>query len=371
MRVGIIGCGRIALGSHARGYQSVPGVEIAAVADVTPERLALAQRELGLSETDCYQDYRALLERKDVDAVSVTTPQSLRRPIVVAAAEAGKHILSEKPLATIPADADAMIDAARRNHVILAMVHNYLFFPENLAIKRLIEEGAIGAVEFVQLNVLGVEDRPGSAEYQPTWRHDVDAAGGGVLMDMLHSVYLAAYFMGSPIQAASAAVDRRLSPRGNVEDAAYCRFTHPNGYSLVNIAWGVGPGSLEVGGTQGRIVQYNQDFGSTAFATHERLAVFNQQGRTEVEVSTQRRSNAIFADFIASIQEGRPPVAPAEEGKKALEAVLAAYASAATGREVAVPFAVDNPVYRRGARGIAELELAGAGPVREKGIFIG
>lgn len=368
MRVGIIGCGNVALGTHANGYRSVPGVEIVAAADVTPERLALARERLGLDEAFCYLDYRSLLERSDLDAVSVTTPQSLRRPIVVAACEAGKHVLSEKPLATIPADADAMIEAARRNDVCLALNHNYLFFPENRAIKALIEAGEIGEVELVILNVLGVEDRPGSAEYRPRWRHDVDAAGGGVLMDMLHSVYLAPWFAGSEVRAVSAAVDRRY-PEGEVEDAAYCRFEHERGFSMVNVAWGFGPGSLEIMGTRGRILQLNENLGSTPFTRHERLLLVNEQGQSEREVPRDRRSSAIFADFVAAIREGRSPVAPGEAGKRTLEAVLGAYTSAAIGREVALPFPTDHPVYLRGARGIRELDLAPNGPVQQKGIF--
>src|SRR5579884_3333700 len=123
---------------HARGYRGVPDVEIVAVADPTPERLALAQRELGLDQRDCYVDYRALLDRPDVDAVSVTTPQNVRPRIVIDACSAGKHVLSEKPLATTLSDADAMIAAARAHDVRLATMHNYLFFPEYVAIKEMI-----------------------------------------------------------------------------------------------------------------------------------------------------------------------------------------------------------------------------------------
>ncbi len=369
MRVGIIGCGNVGLGMHARGYRSVPEVEIVAVADATAERLALAQRELGLSQRDCYVDYRALLDRSDVDAVSVTTPQNVRPRIVIDACTAGKHVLSEKPLATTPADADAMIGAARQHDVRLATMHNYLFFPEYVAIKEIIGAGEIGDVEVVILNWLGVEDRPGSREYRPDWRHDVAVSGGGVLMDMLHCVYVATWLVGSPIRKVSAAVDKRLHPEGTVEDAAYCRFEHEIGFSIVNVAWGQGPGSTEIGGSRGRILQFNEAFGTTPFARHDRLYVINESGLSVREVSQERRSRGIFEDFVASIRDRRPPRASGEDGKAVLEAVLGAYTSAAIGAEVRLPFPVDHPVYLRGAQGIRELTCAQDSRVVTRRIF--
>lgn len=369
VRVGIIGCGKIGLGGHARGYRSVPGVSVVAAADPTPERLALAQSELGLGAEDCYRDYRALLDRRDVDAVSVTTPQSARAPIVVAACQAGKHVLSEKPLATTLADADAMIAAAKQHGVHLATVHNYLFFPEYRTIVDLIGAGEIGDVEAVILNWLGVDDLPGSAEYRPRWRHDVAASGGGVLMDMLHCVYVASWLVGSPIRKVSALVDKRIEPEGTVEDAAYCRFEHEKGISLVNVAWGKGPGSTEIMGTHGRILQFNASFGTTPFTGHEQLHLVNERGATAIEVTYERRPNSIYANFADCVREGQQPVATGEDGKAVLEAVLGVYASAALGREVRLPFSTDDPVYLRGALGIRELPLAEDSRVVTRRIF--
>ena len=122
-------------------------------------------------------------------------------------------------------------------------------------------------------------------------------------------------------------------------------------------------------GSRGRILQMNENFGSTPFTRHERLLLHNERGLAEIEVPRERRSTAIFADFVEAARERRAPVAPGEAGKKALEAVLGVYASAATGREVRVPFSSDDPVYRRGARGISELDVLSDGLARRKGIF--
>ena len=204
--------------------------------------------------------WRELLAREDVEAVIVATPQRFRPEIVIAAATAGKHVLAEKPLALTPADAQAMIDAARANGVTLATVHNYHFMPVYRDIKEVLDSGEIGQPEIAVLNYLGVEDRPGAAAYSPCWRHRAADSGGGVLMDMLHVVYLANWFMGGPPLAVSAWVDKRLEGEGDVEDIALVRYVYANGQALVNMAWGVGPGGVEIGGTRGRVVMTNTRF---------------------------------------------------------------------------------------------------------------
>ncbi len=242
MRIGLIGCGNVGVNAHIPAVQANEGMTIVAAADPTPERLQAAAAAAGLAADDLHADWRELLAREDVEAVIVATPQRFRPEIVIAAATAGKHVLAEKPLALTPADAQAMIDAARASGVTLATVHNYHFMPVYRDIKEVLDSGEIGQPEIAVLNYLGVEDRPGAAAYSPRWRHRAADSGGGVLMDMLHVVYLANWFMGGPPLAVSAWVDKRLEGDGDVEDIALVRYVYANGQALVNMAWGVGPG---------------------------------------------------------------------------------------------------------------------------------
>jgi len=106
MRIGLIGCGNIGVNAHIPGVKANDGMEIVAAADPTPERLATAGEAAGLSSDNLYADWRDLLARADIDAVIVATPQRFRPEIVIAAAQAGKHILAEKPLALTAAGCD-------------------------------------------------------------------------------------------------------------------------------------------------------------------------------------------------------------------------------------------------------------------------
>jgi predicted dehydrogenase len=113
-KVGIIGCGWIALDKHITSMMKQPDAKIAALCDVKVERAAAAAKQFGLTETAIYGDYKELLADKSIDIVHICTPNPLHCEMTVAAFEVGKHVLCEKPLATTAADAQRMIDAAQK-----------------------------------------------------------------------------------------------------------------------------------------------------------------------------------------------------------------------------------------------------------------
>jgi predicted dehydrogenase len=370
LRVGIVGAGNVSLNLHVPAYQELSDqFRVVAMADPVPERRLLAAQRAGLAESDVHAEPRELLERADIDAVDVCTPQHLRRDLIVAAAERGRHILSEKPIATTPADAQAMIDAADASGVRFAIVHNYLFFPEVLRALEVIAGDEIGAVEVAILNWLSIEDRPGNPAYRPGWRHDPSQAGGGVLMDMLHVVYLAEALLGLPIERVSAYLSARVE-EAPVEDAAICRFETERNVALVNVGWGLGPGGFAISGPAGRIEVAYADGGSGPFAPFERLTIQGRSGRRiERDLPADRSFEHILLDFAAAISEGRAPIAPGEQGRHILEATLAAYASAGLGRTVELPLWPGDPMYERGVAGLAELELVPWSVIRRKRMF--
>ena len=271
LRVGLVGCGNVALSDHLPAYLALPDrVQVVAVADPTSSRRELGRAQAGLAHADAHEDAESLLARDDLDIVDLCTPQHIRRDLAVQALESGRHVLSEKPLATTPADARRMVDAARGAEVRLGIVHNYLYFPEIRRALDLIEAGEIGRVEVALLDWLGCSDSPGNTAYQPWWRHDPRAAGGGVLMDMLHIVYVAEALLGRPIERVSGWVLGRRDA-APVEDIALARFETEGAAALVNVGWGSGPGGFAASGSEGRIEVSYEGGGSGAFAPFERL----------------------------------------------------------------------------------------------------
>jgi predicted dehydrogenase len=371
MRIGLIGCGNIGVNAHIPAVAANEGMRIVAAADPTPQRLQAAAEAAGLGPDDLYADWRDLLVRDDIDAVIVATPQRYRPEIVIAAAEAGKHILAEKPLALTLDAAQAMVDAARGHGVTLATVHNYHFMPVYREIKQVLDSGEIGAPDVAELTYLGVEDRPGAAAYSPRWRHRTADSGGGVLMDMLHVVYLANWFMGGSPTAVSAWVDRRRDGDGDVEDIALVRYDYPRGHALVNIAWGMGPGGVSIGGSEGRVVMVNQDFGTHPFVPAERLHVIGEGGSRSwtPKDAVAYGMVGVAADFRDAVAGGREPIANGETGLRVLDAVLGAYLAGAQGVTVSLPLPADHPVYLKGAIGIADLDLPASSPVSRRGLY--
>jgi predicted dehydrogenase len=367
--VGLIGCGNIGLSRHLPAWLEKPaGFQLIAVADPTPARLELGRAAAGLPRGDAHLAVESLLNREDIDVVDVCVPPRLRSDIVIAAARAGKHVLAEKPLATVPADAAAMIRAAHSSGVTLGVVHNYLFFSEIVAAREVIASGLIGTVEVAILNYLGVMDHPSAADYQPTWRHDPGQSGGGVLMDFLHVIYLAEALLGQSIERVSAYVTARK--RNGVEDLALCRFEAADRAAIVNVGWGVGPGGIEISGTTGRLAIRYEGGGTSPFATFKELTLVNERGSRAVDVQADTGFlEPAIVDFAEAVQGGRPPAATGEQGLHVLEAAVAAYESAATGRTIALPLDEADPVYQRGVAGIAELDLPTWSPVRSKQIF--
>ncbi|MBG0855771.1 Gfo/Idh/MocA family oxidoreductase [Streptomyces spinoverrucosus] len=377
LRVGIVGCGNVALNFHVPAYQAEPDrFTITALADTTPERLELGRTGTGLTPEQVHGDPLDLIARDDVDVIDVCTPQHLHRDLVVAAAAAGKHILCEKPLAATPADAAAMVRAADEAGVVLGVVHNYLFFPEIIAARELIDDGAIGEVRTVTVDMLGVVDSPGAAGYRPRWRHDPAAAGGGVLMDMLHGVYLAEHFLDEPVERVSAYVDA-ATPGDAVEGLALCRLESARRAALVNIGWGFGPGGIRINGSKGRMVLRYRDEGTIPWAPFEAMALTTESGTETVGLPPGQELGPLVADalritvadFADAVAAGRAPAGSGRAALRTLEATVAAYASAALGRSVDIPLPPDGPVHRQGVIGLAELDIPATSSVRTRGLF--
>ena len=362
LRVGLVGCGRIAVNYHVPAYLTLAErCRVVAVADPVATRRELAAAQLGLDSAALFDDPHELLARVSLDVVDVCTPQHLRREIILDAFERGCHVLSEKPLASIPADAAELVEAASGHGLELGIVHNYLFWPEVRAALQSIAAGDVGAPEVAIVNFLGVPDLPGSTEWQPRWRHDPTAAGGGVLMDMLHAVYLAESLLGAPFERVSAFVSAR-APGSRVEELALCRYETDSAAALVNVAWGLGPGGLHVAGDRGRIEIRYADGGTPPFAALESAFLHGPSGSRRLGPADSKGGiPAAIEDFVAAVAESRRPRASGEDGLRTLEATVGAYAAAAIGRLVPLPLDRESPVFRLGVGGLRELGEPEAG----------
>lgn len=368
LAVGLIGCGNIAVNHHVPAYRALADrCEVVAVADPTPSRRALAASELGLAEDATFGDGHELLREVDLDVVDVCTPQHLRKDVILDAIGRGRDVLSEKPLAAAPADAAELVEAADAAGVRLGVVHNYAFFPEIAAATKAVAAGEIGTAEVAIVNFLGVPDLPGAGDWRPDWRHDPAASGGGVLMDMLHAVYVAEGLLGTTFTGVSAFAFSR-TPLSVVEDVALCRYEAPGAAALVNVGWGLGPGGIQVSGTDGRLEVRYVEGGTAPFAPLEGVWIHAPDSSREVEVGAPVDTVvAAITGFVDAIVERRPTPTPGADGLRVLEAVVGAYGSSASRRVVELPLDRDSGIFERGVVALRDAEGAAGASLR--GLF--
>jgi len=353
VRLGLVGCGWIVEREHAPALRGAKGVDVVAVADVARERARLVGSMFGLGEHDCLGDPRALIERSDIDAVSIATPPNVRMELVALAAAAGKHVMCEKPLGTTLAAADEMIDCCARAGVRLLVYHNYLYFPETRLARKLIAEGEIG--EVLATDIVGFGARPweGTEAYSPGWRRVVSQAGGGALMDVaVHAIYLTEAYHGRPVDDVSAEV---RYDSGGVDVAGYCRFGLGSGIGQLGVAWGNGGASLSIMGTEGYI----------SFVFDEQMGYYGAPARVVRLFSGSGMSRCWYMPFVrtfftaelfedvAATIDGDVDRYPAhgEDGRRAVEVVFAAYRSAVTKSVVKLPLPRDE-LYNNGLEGL-------------------
>jgi len=373
LRVGVIGCGNVSVRRHIPTLAALPGAELAAVADPVAARRLEALAAGGLPSEAAFESHQRMLATAQLDYAVVAVPPAIRPAILRDCFRAGLHVLSEKPLALRPSEAQALIRQAAAADLRFGMVHNYLFFPEYRAVRQRLEQGAIGQVRHVGLQFMGVPDLPGHADYRPLWRHDLRESGGGVLMDMIHVLYVAEYLVGGPIRAVSAGIDNLAYTHGEVEDLALILLYFDGAYATVNLGWGSGPGGVEVTGTQGRILVFYRDFQTGPFAEVSALTVVGPQGVERTTPNWTATVPATFvdlhADFVQAIRAGRDPIAPAQVGLRSLEAALGCYASAHTGRVVEIPLDPAAPLYQDGIFGLPRLQAWPGSPLLRGGLL--
>lgn len=334
VNVGLIGCGRVAR-AHVAALKAAEHTKLVAVADIKEDRAKAFAEEHG---ADAYTDWRELLKRDDIDAIQICTPHYLHAEMAIAAANAGKHVLTEKPMAISVADADAMIEAARRNNVFLGVIFQNRYNDGSIAIKEAIESGRLGEIKGTRAFITW--DRSDDYYRKSDWKGTWDKEGGGVLIDQaIHTIDLMQWFVGE-IDSIRATYDTRAHEYIDVDDVAEAFIKFKNGaigcvYANCFYVWNA-PIYLEVVGTKGRA----ELIGSEAIITvgnetHRVVQAQNEIVGKKYWGSGHRRQ---IAEFYTSVLKGEKPFLDGEAGKVAMSMVLAMYESSRTGKTISFPY---------------------------------
>jgi predicted dehydrogenase len=243
-RVGIIGVGGIAKGKHLPSLAKLKNVEIVAFCDIIEERAKEGKAKYGTPDAKVFTDYHDLLALKDIDVVHVLTPNKFHSEITVAALNAGKHVMCEKPMAKSYAEAKLMLDAAKRSGKKLTIGYQSRHRTDSMYLKDYIEDGGLGEIYFGK--ALAIRRRA-----VPTWGVflDEEKQGGGPLIDIgTHALDLTLWLMDNyKWQSVMGSTFKKLRGRENaanawgpwdpkkftVEDSAFGFIKFENGATVV------------------------------------------------------------------------------------------------------------------------------------------
>ena len=346
--VGIVGCGMISR-FHARALQDIPGTRLAAVMDQVPAAAAKMQEQVQQElkiRFDVVPDLDALVKRQDVDIVIVTTPSGNHMDPSVAAANAGKHVVVEKPMEITLERCDRIIDACDKNKVKLCTIFPSRFGDANVELKKAIAAGRFGKLTLGETTCKWWR----SQEYydQGGWRGTKALDGGGSLMNQaIHNVDLLLWMMG-PVTHISGFIDMLAHQRIEVEDTAVACLRFKNGalgvIQATTSVWPGWPKTIAIHGDKGSAVieqddlvrwQFNPE-GPDDNAIRARFAQKTgaSGGASDPSAISHVGHARQLTDFVQAIQSGRPPAVDGREGRRAVEVIVSIYQAASTGRLV-------------------------------------
>lgn len=343
IRIAIAGAGAIAERAHIPALASVADTQIVAIQSRTvekAERVARAVSQDDAHRPKVYSNFDEMLARERPDAVGIFTPNNLHREFTVKALNAGAHVLVEKPMAPIAAEARKMVDAATKANRVLMVAMQLRFGGIERAIKDALTTGAIGTPNFIRARL----SHGGPQLWAPRqkWFTTASEAGGGAMLDLgVHVADLAIWFMGE-IDSVSGQVGT-LAKQIEVDDTGAMVMHFKSGaIGVVEASWSSMPplSAIEIYGSEGRVMAgYPRNDisiltadGSPApgFAREDVMSRFDPRDMLAP-------SRALAENFVGAIQGRMKPSPDGIDGLRAVEAIEACYRSSWTGSRIKLP----------------------------------
>ncbi|OCA85864.1 dehydrogenase [Bacillus sp. FJAT-27225] len=321
MKIGIISFAHMHANSYASVLQAMDGVELAGIADDNEER---GRKSSEVFNTTFYHNYQDLLAT-DIDAVIVTSENSLHNEHVIAAAKAGKHVLCEKPLATNLEDIKEMIQVCKEHHVLLGTAFPVRFNTPIQQAKKMIEQGVLGEILAIKGTNRGTN--PGG------WFIDKEKSGGGAVLDhTVHVVDIMRWFTGAEVKEVYAEIGSVYTGEP-IDDCGILTMEFTNGmFATLDCSWSRndfyptwGDVTLEMIGSKGTL---------KVDAFSQKVDVYSDTEGVKWLGWGDDMDAGLIEDFVKCIKEGRSPLATGQAGLAAVEVALGAYQSFDTKRPV-------------------------------------
>ena len=325
--VALLGLGKYATGQLAPALQVTKSCYLAGVVSGHPEKAAQWAKQYNLKDANVYnyENFDRIADNPDIDIVYVVTPPALHPEYVIRAAKAGKHVISEKPMATSVADCDAMIAACQQAKVKLSIGYRLHFDPYLKELMRLQKEKDFG--DFMKMT----GDR-GFVFGNRAWRIDKKLGGGGPMMDLgIYIVQAACMATGLTPVSVTAHEDPKERPElfNEVEETIHFHLEFPNGAVCDAVtSYNHSNDTFRAEGAKGWY-----DFQAHAFS-YKVGTVVSSKGPVHFEAPNQQAAH--MDDFVDCIRTGRESEANGEMGRRDMRIITAVYEAAKTGGKVRV-----------------------------------
>jgi UDP-N-acetyl-2-amino-2-deoxyglucuronate dehydrogenase len=328
--IGLIGSGNISQ-THARAARAIPNVKIAAIFGTNPQTVANLAAE---HQAKPYLDFTAFLTHKPMDLVILGTPSGLHAKQGIAAAQHGLHVLTEKPLDISTKNADALIAAADKADVKLAVIFQDRLKPNIQRLKRWLDRGLLGKILLVDARVKWY--RPPDYYSTSKWRGTFALDGGGALINQaIHTADLLLYLLGdvTRVQSRTATVLHKIE----AEDTAVATLELASGaigtLLATTAAYPGYPRRIEITGTEGTVILEQDRIITADFRNPpDDLAAISigdsNQSASSAVVTDFSGHQAILEDFLHAIANNTQPICNGREGRRSLALVEKIYSVA-------------------------------------------
>jgi UDP-N-acetyl-2-amino-2-deoxyglucuronate dehydrogenase len=336
-RIALVGCGRISR-NHVEAISRIDGLELVAASDDDPARARALAEPLGIPWFDSYEK---MLAEADCDVVSICTPSGLHPVQGVLAAKAGKHVVTEKPMAISLKGADELVHACDDAHVHLFVVKQNRLNEPVKVLKRAVEEGRFGRLYMASCTVFWA--RPQDYYDQAPWRGTWEFDGGAFMNQASHYVDLIQWLMGpvESVMAKTATLARRIETEDT--GVAVLRF-RSGALGVIEVTMLTYPKNLEgsitllgekgtakIGGTAVNKVEHWEFADPTP--DDDRIRAMDSNPPNVYGYGHE----GYYRNVLAVLRGDAKPETDGRAGRKSLELILGIYESAKTGRDVPLP----------------------------------
>jgi predicted dehydrogenase len=328
----IVGLGNLAINQILPAFAKCEKSKVVALVSGHPDKAAKLAARYGVSPKAIYnyQNYDTLKDNPEVDVIYVVLPNSMHAEYTIRGVQAGKHVLSEKPMASTPGDGQAMIDAAKKAGRKLMVAYRCRYEPFNKEMIRMAREQELGPVKVI------VADHGFNIGDPTQWRLKKEFAGGGSLMDIgIYSLQAARYITGEePVEINAMTYTTPGDVRfKEVEETINFQLRFPSGV-LANCTSSYG----YAGQNKYRVIATKGWFELEPATSYTGLRMkIRHNNATEDRDLPQRDHFALEMDHMSDcVMENKDPLTPGEEGLRDLKLMMAIYEAARTGRTVKV-----------------------------------